>query len=205
MLEIKEIDEQDNDYVKIIGKPCVSDNSKIVIKKGGGNRIVFGNNVKLLNTNITFVGNGGELYIDSNCVLRGKFLIDKGGKITIGDNTIFNFATAEVEARDGAIISIGKDCLFSYFRASTSDVHSIFDRFTKGRVNNPKDIVISDRVWIAYDALILKGSFLACDSVVGARSVVSGAFPANVVIAGNPARIIKSDILWDTRSLDKLE
>lgn len=203
MIEIKDINEIENDNIKISGNPKEVTNSKIIVK-GTNNKIIFGENIKLINVNINMVGDNNLLYINSNCVLRGKFLLDKGGKIIIGEKTIFNFSSSELEARDGESISIGNNCLFSHFRASTSDVHSIFDMFTKKRINHPKNIVISDRVWIAYDAMILKGSFIACDSVIGAKAVISGTFPSNVVIAGNPGRVIKSGILWDTRSLDEL-
>ena len=41
------------------------------------------------------------------------------------------------------------------------------------------------------NSIVLRGSFLGDNCVVGAGSVVSGKFPDNVIIAGNPAKIIK--------------
>ena len=46
-------------------------------------------------------------------------------------------------------------------------------------------------MWIGNDVIILKGTEIGDDSVIGAGAVVTGGkFPSNVVIAGNPARIV---------------
>lgn len=204
MFQSNMIEECTNDFVKIYGNPTNCNQSELTVK-GKNNIIIIKNNVQLLRTRIAMVGDNNVLVIDEGSVLRGKFLLDGGAKIEIGKKTIFNFATAELEAREGKGISIGSECLFSHFRAITSDVHSVFDRQTKKRLNQPREIVIQDRVWIAYDAILLKGTSLSNDTVVGARSLVRGKYPPHVVIAGNPAEVVRSDILWDTRSLDILQ
>lgn len=51
---------------------------------------------------------------------------------------------------------------------------------------------IGDNVFIGTGAIILKGTHVGNDSIVGAGSVVSGTFPDGVVIAGNPAKVICS-------------
>lgn len=65
------------------------------------------------------------------------------------------------------------------------------------RINPSKDVNIGDHVWIGNKTIILKGSEIADDSIVGSGAVVSGKYTDNnVVIAGNPAKIIKRDITW---------
>ena len=54
-----------------------------------------------------------------------------------------------------------------------------------------KDVIIGNNVWIGWGSIILKGTIIGDNCVIGAGSLVSGEFPDNVVIAGNPARIIK--------------
>ena len=55
-----------------------------------------------------------------------------------------------------------------------------------------KPIVISDGCFIGANAIILPGTRIGKNTIVGAGSVVKGNIPDNVVIAGNPARVIKS-------------
>lgn len=201
MFESKSLKDIENEYLKTIGVPNSFYGSKVIVK-GKNNLIKIDENVKLLNTTIKMVGDDNFLWVKNGCVLRGGFLLDKGAKIVIGERTIFNFDSAVVEARDSHNITIGRDCLFSHFRMQTSDVHSIFDLTTKKRINHPKHIIIGNNVWIAYDAFLLKGTQIDNGSVVGARAVVSGSVPSNCIVAGNPAKIIKTNIAWDTRSLD---
>ena len=54
-------------------------------------------------------------------------------------------------------------------------------------------IHIDDGCFIGANSIILKGTTLGKNCVVGAGSVVSGKFPDNVIVAGNPARIIKEN------------
>ena len=53
------------------------------------------------------------------------------------------------------------------------------------------DTVIGHDVWIGHGALILPGACLGNGVIVGAGAVVSGNVPDYVVVAGNPARVIR--------------
>lgn len=54
-----------------------------------------------------------------------------------------------------------------------------------------KDVVIGKKCWIGMNAIILPGVKLGDNTIVGAGSVVTKSFPdGNLVIAGNPAKII---------------
>ena len=80
---------------------------------------------------------------------------------------------------------------------AASDVHKIFDVETGERLNEAGDITLGERVWVSHRATLLKNTSLGDDSVVGASSVVSSAFPPNSLVAGVPARLIRSGIRWE--------
>jgi acetyltransferase-like isoleucine patch superfamily enzyme len=50
---------------------------------------------------------------------------------------------------------------------------------------------IADNVWIGMNAVILKGVTIGENSVVAAGAIVSKNVPANVIVAGNPAIVVK--------------
>lgn len=59
-----------------------------------------------------------------------------------------------------------------------------------------KPVFIGDNVWIGYRAMILKGVTIGANSVVAANSVVTKDVPSNSIVAGNPARTIRSGVNW---------
>ncbi len=96
------------------------------------------------------------------------------------------------------------DCVLSTgIEIWTTDAHPIFDM--KGKcINNRKSCVkIGRHTWICRNATLLKGAQIAPNSIVGHSSVVSSKFTdENVVIAGNPAQIVKHDINWSGGKID---
>jgi acetyltransferase-like isoleucine patch superfamily enzyme len=54
-----------------------------------------------------------------------------------------------------------------------------------------KPVLIGPNVWVCADAMILKGVTIGANSVVAAGSVVTADILPNVVVAGNPARVVK--------------
>lgn len=65
-------------------------------------------------------------------------------------------------------------------------------RWTTSTSAFDKVVVIGRRVCIVMSTMVLKGSRIGDNSIIGARSVVSGAIAANVLAVGNPARAIRA-------------
>ena len=64
-------------------------------------------------------------------------------------------------------------------------------------INPNTDIIINNHVWIGTRSLLLKGTVLPPNSVVGAMSLVNKTFEEpNSLIAGIPAKVIKRNINW---------
>ena len=77
------------------------------------------------------------------------------------------------------------------------DGHPIFDVRTGLRINTSKPITVGNHVWLGIESVLLGGASLGSGSVVGARALVTKPFPNNCIVAGVPARVIRTDIAWE--------
>ena len=132
-----------------------------------------------------------------------SFSIGPNGSCTIGDFTLLNGALIMAEER----IEIGSHCLVSWnVGIADSDFHPLepaqrlidsqaLAPFFKDRPPRPKlataRVKIGDNVWIGMNAVILKGVTIGENSVVAAGAVVTKSVPSNVVVAGNPAQVVR--------------
>lgn len=109
------------------------------------------------------------------------------GRIHIGDYSIVN---PGVRVSSAAAIDIGHSCMLAMnCYLSDADWHDIHHRiFAPG---SAAPICLGDNVWIGDSALVTKGVTVGENSIVGAWSVVTRDVPANVIVVGNPARIVR--------------
>ncbi len=112
-------------------------------------------------------GNEGEISIGKYCLLTPGVRIASASKIEIGDGCMF---------ANSAYVS-------------DADWHGIYDRATP--VGKTSPIVLEENVWIGDRAVVGKGVTIGRNSIVAAGAVVVKDVPSNVIVGGNPARIIK--------------
>lgn len=168
----------------------------------GGNQkniVRIGANTDLHHSSVQFKGKHNTLIVGRNCYLNGLRLIFEGDNncIEIGDD-VFILDDTRIYVADGSNVTIGDQCMFSdHIEIRTTDNHSIFDRATGLRVNYEKDVALEPQVWLGMHTIILKGTFLAQGTIVGAGSLVSGRHDTpNSVIAGNPAKRLRENVAW---------
>ena len=93
-----------------------------------------------------------------------------------------------IEIGDGC--AIGRNVLIMDF-----DAHEItYENGNKNRITAP--VTIGRHVWIGAGATILKGVTIGDNAIIGAGSVVTKDVPANTIVAGNPAKVIRQNIQW---------
>ena len=148
---------------------------------------------------LLFLGRGLELQ-----VARGA-RIEFGRFVWIGDGTKIRCHEGKVEI--GAKTVMGQECTISaYQRVRIGEQCVIADRamfidFDHGVVEVERpirlqgiyklDVEVGSNVWIGYGACILRGVRVGDNSIVGTNSVVTKDVPANAVVAGIPAQVIR--------------
>ena len=110
--------------------------------------------------------------------------------IVINENTVINNNATLISEGDGIVI--GKNCLIGpNVEIYDTDFHAIDPKNRHTQPSVTKKVVIKDNVFIGSGVKILKGVTIEENCVIGAGSVITKSYPRNVIIAGNPAQIIK--------------
>lgn len=168
--------------ITVIGNDNVIDASAACLSgcifriSGNNNRIILGKRV---------AGRQAEFHIE-----------DDGNVIHVDENTTFS-GKVQICAIEGTQIEIGKDCMFSAeIVLRSGDSHTIINT-TGQRINPSKNIKIGNHCWIGYGTMINKGGGIADFGIVGNGTIVTKFFEkSGIILAGNPAREIRSGINW---------
>jgi len=155
-----------------------------IISKAEGSTISMGNNV-ILCSNSRFTALG----VYHPVILR---TLSKHAILVIDDDTEISGTTICAAQK----VSIGKGVLLgANVTIMDTDFHSITHENRRQidlqQLEN-KEVIIEDNVFIGANAIILKGTHIGKNSVIGAGSVVTGNIPQNSIAAGNPAKVIRS-------------
>ena len=170
-----------------------------------------------LNILKSFKSIGENVYLPNDCIIKNPQYISIGSnfsslynlrieawdlyegqnfspEIIIGDNVIIN-----TDCHIGCInrVVIGNNVLFAS-KIYISD-HSHGETSTqallippvKRKLCSKGPVIIGDNVWIGESVAILPGVTIGANAIVGANAVVTKNVPANAVVGGNPAKIIK--------------
>ena len=147
---------------------------------------------------IPYLWGRGRIVIGTNVRLSGKSSIiftDLGPdvpELRIGDGTFIGH-NCRLSIADA--VTIGRHCLIAGgVTIADNDGHPL--DAARRRANEPmpaeavRRVSIGDDVWIGAGAQVLKGVTIGDSSVVGAGAIVTRNVPSDVVVVGNPARIV---------------
>ena len=144
----------------------------------------------LIKAQFTFETQQGEVHIGTNTHIGGAQFICRT-RIEIGNDVTMAWGitlydhdshSTEWEYRQHD----NEQCYTDYVTTGSNIAHKDWSHV------NSAPIKIEDKVWIGMDVLILKGVTIGEGSVVAARSVVTKDVPPYSLVAGNPARMVKS-------------
>ncbi|WP_099353818.1 sugar O-acetyltransferase [Fredinandcohnia onubensis] len=129
-----------------------------------------------------FGSTGKNLYVEPT------FRCDYGYNIHVGENFYANFDCVFLDVCE---IQIGDSCFIApgvHIYTATHPLHPV-ERVTAGEFGKP--VTIGDNVWIGGRAIINPGVKIGHNVVIASGAVVTKDIPDNVVVGGNPAKIIK--------------
>ncbi|KRK86191.1 acetyltransferase [Levilactobacillus koreensis JCM 16448] len=122
--------------------------------------------------------------------VHATFRCDYGYNIYVGEDF---FANYDCVMLDVAPIRIGKHCLLGPKVQIYSVNHPADPKLRRnGAMGIGKPVTMGDDVWVGGGAIICPGVTIGNNVIVAAGAVVTKSFGDNVVLGGNPARVIKN-------------
>lgn len=162
-----------------------------LIRIGFGNVGVFDKKVSR-----TMLEIDGVLEFNGMCNIGhgSKISVGKSGEIIFGDNFKISAESTVISYRR---VKFGSNCLLSWdVLIMDTDFHSIHNSDDE-IINEDREIVIADNVWIGCRTIILKGSIIPNGVIIGAGSIVNNKLYQNKALyAGIPVIKLKDNIKW---------
>lgn len=122
---------------------------------------------------------------------RGQFTVFPGAIIRLGNHVGLNGTAISAKK----CIEIGDNTMIAAnVIIVDSDFHAVWppeNRWITSTADHDREVIIGRNVWIGMNSIILKGSRIGDNSIIGAGSVVNSLIPANCIAAGNPAKVVR--------------
>jgi acetyltransferase-like isoleucine patch superfamily enzyme len=151
--------------------------------------LLAGSGTITFQTNVRIGVSSSPKFWSSECYIEAR---STSAKVEIGQNTWINNGFSAI-SENGSIF-VGRDCFIGHdVFIIDSDFHQLDpDIRHMGKKSISQPVHIGNNVFIGSRVTILKNAHIGDGSVVAASAVVSGTFPARSLIAGNPARLIRT-------------
>lgn len=124
-----------------------------------------------------------------------KIMLLKRKGVNVGRGTfIFDAGHVNIDTSRPALLSIGEYCkITGGVTILTHDYsRSVIRRVYGEVVGEARKTIIGNNVFIGMNSIILMGTYIGDNCIIGAGSVCHGKYPENSVVAGNPAKVICS-------------
>lgn len=134
---------------------------------------------------------------NSTLEMKNNFRVYSGAKIAINKNAKLilgsGYINHNLNLNCFELIEIGENVVISEnVTIRDNDDHQIVGSNEK----TTEPIKIGNHVWIGLNVTILKGVTVGDGAVIAAGSLVNKDVPANTLVAGIPAKVIKEDVEW---------
>ena len=206
---------EDNVYIGENTKITVRKKSKLIIRKN----TYIDENCLFTCINYSEIDIGEECNISRSTLIKSikksyieigsNSRIDRNGRIRSFSESTISFGkyntfeqNIDITSNSNSRFRTGDDCMFSYdINARSNDGHVILNE--KNVYERVNDIIIGEHVWLGMRCIILPGTNLGSNCIVGAGSIVNKQYAKGSLIVGVPGRIIKGNISWDRKTIEE--
>ena len=124
-----------------------------------------------------------------NVHIEAPFHCDYGYNIEVGENFYANY---NLIILDVGKVTIGKNAQIAPNVSIYTAGHPIHPESRNSGYEYGIAVTIGDNVWIGGNAVIMPGVTIGNNVVIGGGSVVTKDIPDNVIVVGNPCRVIRA-------------
>jgi acetyltransferase-like isoleucine patch superfamily enzyme len=112
------------------------------------------------------------------------------GVVDIGDKTVFG---QECTISAYQRVRIGEQCVIADRAMFIDFDHGVVEveRPIRQQGIYKRDLIVGSNVWVGYGACLLRGVRIGDNAIIGSNSVVTRDVPANAVVGGVPAKVIR--------------
>lgn len=123
-----------------------------------------------------------------NLVIHSDWKFDNGKNIHVGDNFLANYNWTVLDVGE---VKIGNNVWIGPNTDIYTVNHPIEAEGRRQHLSKVSPVVIEDDVWICGKVTIVPGVTIGHNAVIAAGSVVTKDVPANTMVAGVPAKVVK--------------
>jgi maltose O-acetyltransferase len=116
------------------------------------------------------------------------FRCDYGSNVHVGDDVYLNVGCVFLDVRR---VTLGDSCLLGPGVHVYTATHPLDPAERASGLEYGEPVALGDDVWVGGQAVVTPGVTVGDAAVVGAGAVVTDDVPAGVVVAGNPARVVR--------------
>jgi acetyltransferase-like isoleucine patch superfamily enzyme len=163
--------------------------------------ISVGTNTIIYESSMLEAYDKGQISVGNNCVLAGVRFVSRD-KITIGNSCLLSWGVyiqdfdphpVNPTERQEQVKEIIGSFVPSFTKNPFNSRQINLDNANFSHSFNSSSVKLGDNVWVGANATILKGAKIGSGSIIATGAVVPGGeYPENSLIAGNPARVLKS-------------
>jgi len=177
--------------IVLVGRRCkIRHCNKMTV----GKMILISDNVEINALSKRGIAIGNNVSIHRNTIIECTGVIRELGEGLVIGNNVGIAQNCFIQVR--GFVSIGSNVMFGPNVSIFSENHG-FDKTDVPMIKQPtsrKGVIIEDDVWLGTQSVILDGVTIGKGSIIAAGAIVNISVPPYSIVAGVPAKIIKSRI-----------